>query len=129
MTGEITKLVRTLVAVGATPEQILAAVETTEATKDAAIETSREKARARTRGWWERLGLTAAEWRDLSNAVKLRDNYTCGYCGSTEEPLHVDHMMPLLKGGTNDPGNLVTACRECNCGKSGRTPEEWQGGK
>lgn len=51
MSGSITALVRTLVAAGATPELILAAVETAEATKDAALEGSREKARARFHKW------------------------------------------------------------------------------
>lgn len=51
MTGSITQLVRTLVEVGATPEMILAAVATAEASKDAALEASREKARARFHKW------------------------------------------------------------------------------
>lgn len=49
--GTISDLVRTLVSVGATPEMILAAVETAETAKDAALETGREKARARFHKW------------------------------------------------------------------------------
>ena len=51
-----------------------------------------------------------------------RDNFTCIYCGkssygdSTE--LHVDHIFPRSKGGTDTAGNLVTACIRCNLGKS-----------
>lgn len=49
--GSITALVETLVAAGATPELILAAVKTAEAQKDAALEQSREKARNRVQKW------------------------------------------------------------------------------
>ncbi len=49
-----------------------------------------------------------------------RDNFTCSYCGVTadEELLHVDHVIAKSKGGTDEPGNLVTACADCNAGKS-----------
>lgn len=30
----------------------------------------------------------------------------------------VDHVVPVAKGGTDDPENLVCACSECNLGKS-----------
>lgn len=49
-----------------------------------------------------------------------RDGYTCQYCGAKAPnvELHVDHIVPVSKGGTNDLSNLVTACAECNLGKS-----------
>lgn len=49
-----------------------------------------------------------------------RDGYTCQYCGAKAPSveLHVDHIVPVSKGGTNDLSNLVTACAECNLGKS-----------
>ena len=31
---------------------------------------------------------------------------------------NVDHIVPVSKGGTNDLDNLVTACEQCNLGKS-----------
>ena len=27
----------------------------------------------------------------------------------------VDHVVPRILGGTNDPSNLVAVCRRCNC--------------
>jgi len=50
-----------------------------------------------------------------------RDCFKCRYCGRTVGPdlmLEVDHVVPVSKGGTNDPINLVTACFDCNRGKS-----------
>lgn len=49
-----------------------------------------------------------------------RDGFTCLYCGKQppEVVLHIDHVLPVSKGGTNDETNLVTACADCNLGKS-----------
>jgi hypothetical protein len=51
--------------------------------------------------------------------VFKRDMHTCVYCGrkSPDVVLHVDHVIPVAKGGTNDLSNLVTACEDCNRGK------------
>lgn len=54
--------------------------------------------------------------------VLKRDGFRCQYCGA-EAPgvlLHVDHIEPVSKGGTNDITNLITACEPCNNGKSDR---------
>lgn len=50
-----------------------------------------------------------------------RDNFRCQYCGRSAKDgaiLHVDHVYPASKGGMFSPGNLVTACFDCNIGKS-----------
>jgi len=36
----------------------------------------------------------------------------------------VDHIIPVVKGGTNDPENLVSACEPCNQGKHAKLIEE-----
>lgn len=54
--------------------------------------------------------------------VLKRDNYTCRYCRSTEGQLTVDHVTPVTLGGSDDPSNLVAACRDCNAGKSSTSP-------
>lgn len=48
-----------------------------------------------------------------------RDGFRCRYCGAQpgEKQLHVDHVHPRSRGGTDDPLNLVTACRACNLSK------------
>jgi 5-methylcytosine-specific restriction endonuclease McrA len=38
----------------------------------------------------------------------------------------VDHIIPLVKGGTYDISNLQGMCLECNMKKSGMMPEEFE---
>lgn len=55
-------------------------------------------------------------------AVFARDDYRCVYCGrgDPDVELTVDHVEPRMRGGDNSPGNLVTACVECNQKKGGQ---------
>jgi len=51
-----------------------------------------------------------------------RDGFKCNYCGRNprehDTVLHVDHIIPLAKGGSSEESNLVTACIDCNQGKA-----------
>jgi len=53
-----------------------------------------------------------------------RDNFSCKYCGRDVEndkiKLHLDHIIPVSKGGKDIPTNLNTSCSECNLGKYDR---------
>lgn len=51
-----------------------------------------------------------------------RDGERCVYC-LNDVKLVVDHMIPITLGGTDDEDNLALACKTCNAGKAGRTPE------
>lgn len=55
--------------------------------------------------------------------VFKRDSFKCQYCGaaSPDVVLQVDHIHPVSKGGDNEVMNLITACRDCNGGKSDKT--------
>lgn len=59
--------------------------------------------------------------------VLARDGFRCALCGRTGEDteLHVDHITPVVKGGSNDIDNLITLCRACNLGKGSQTIGEW----
>jgi hypothetical protein len=50
----------------------------------------------------------------------------CAYCGDRLGPFEVDHVRPLSRGGTNDPGNLTSACVSCNTQKSNHLLHEWR---
>jgi hypothetical protein len=39
--------------------------------------------------------------------------FKCSACGATEA-LEIDHITPISKGGTGEPGNLQVLCRKCN---------------
>ena len=50
----------------------------------------------------------------------------CYYCGSLlTESYTVDHLRPLSRGGTNDPDNVVVACKSCNDSKGVLLSEEF----
>lgn len=125
---KLSAILEPLIAAGVPGDVILATVKAFEEQQGSVVEKGREKARARWHRWNDKLLLNRSEWRNRRNFVLSRDNYTCVYCGS-QDNLHVDHAIPLTHGGSSDVDNLVTACRECNCGKCGRTVEEWRGGE
>jgi len=56
--------------------------------------------------------------------VLRRDNNTCRYCHATDTALTIDHVKPTALGGTDDPSNLVAACKDCNAGKSSAAPDD-----
>lgn len=56
-----------------------------------------------------------------------RDNFTCQICGATptdSSQLHVDHIIPKSKGGSNMPSNLQTLCASCNLKKGSKVENE-----
>lgn len=60
----------------------------------------------------------------LRSLVMERDGFKCQRCGAGREhgPLVVDHILPVIRGGKSDMGNLQTLCHECNAGKGDRMP-------
>ncbi|MGE5572094.1 MAG: HNH endonuclease [Bacteroidota bacterium] len=61
--------------------------------------------------------------------ILARNGFTCQVCGAAAgdpDPLdptkkvrlHVDHIVPLSEGGTNDDSNLRVTCSACNEGRS-----------
>lgn len=60
----------------------------------------------------------------LRYEILRRDNHACRYCGATapDVKLNVDHVIPTSLGGSDKPDNLVTACADCNGGKTSSMP-------
>jgi 5-methylcytosine-specific restriction endonuclease McrA len=57
-----------------------------------------------------------------------------GLCGNHKcrtdlkvSKFHVDHIVPLHRGGSNWPDNLQLLCPFCNGSKGHKLPEEWGG--
>jgi len=48
----------------------------------------------------------------------------CAYCGATGD-LHIEHLVPIAKGGTHVLGNILPACKRCNFSKRDKDAETW----
>lgn len=66
---------------------------------------------------------TAAEAR----AILAAQGHRCANCGTDLQKAkkHVDHIVPLARGGSNDKGNLQYLCAPCNLAKGARDPIEF----
>lgn len=69
-------------------------------------EIRRERAKARElkrTPWWQRRCATGL----------------CYHCGKKYPPreLTMDHLVPLIRGGRSNKGNLVPSCKDCNSAK------------
>ena len=50
----------------------------------------------------------------------------CAYCGiALDGKKHLDHRIPLSRGGEHSLKNLAWACPGCNLSKGKRLPSEW----
>lgn len=57
-------------------------------------------------------------------------SFLCAYCNCNLKALayskiHIDHIIPLSKGGKDDPSNFAVVCSDCNSLKSDLTIEEF----
>jgi 5-methylcytosine-specific restriction endonuclease McrA len=52
----------------------------------------------------------------------------CWWCGKKlKDDWHVDHRVPLARGGSNNANNLCISCPTCNKSKGAKMPHEWNG--
>lgn len=61
--------------------------------------------------------------KELRDKIKKRDNYTCQKCGKympDEVGLHIDHIIPVSKGGKSVESNLQVLCSKCNGRKTNK---------
>lgn len=105
-----------------------------------------ERARAKARRWRESNPLRARTVAENSRArrrsvpgelsgtdllLKFREQQgRCRYCDKKigrgrAGDWHVDHVVPISKGGTNHPDNIVVACSDCNLRKHNKMPWEF----
>lgn len=60
----------------------------------------------------------------LRKQIMERDHYTCQRCGKympDEVGLHIDHIVPVARGGKTVPSNLQVLCSKCNGAKGAKT--------
>lgn len=57
--------------------------------------------------------------------LREKQNNCCAACNSNKKKLEVDHVIPVVKGGSNDPSNLQLLCGPCNKSKGSRDADEW----
>lgn len=62
--------------------------------------------------------------RELLIKIWDRDGEACRYCGKNQKPFHIDHVIPVSRGGKNTLENLVVSCEKCNTTKKDRLLEE-----
>lgn len=66
-------------------------------------------------------------------AVVARDGMICRHCGIAvrwreyprdvgSDTLHLDHLLPVCRGGENSLENLVVSCALCNLSRGWRAP-------
>jgi hypothetical protein len=91
----------------------------------AGIERAPSQARSRKVNWESeaRVMVTGAQrFRVLD-----RDDFRCLACGRRGADgaiLHLDHIVPRSKGGTDEDDNLQTLCSHCNIGKSNKSSRD-----
>lgn len=77
----------------------------------------------------------AAPRGDRRAVVAMREHWLserripCYWCGkrTSKDDRHLDHIIPLSRGGADSGGNLCVSCVDCNLRKNRKMPEEWAG--
>jgi 5-methylcytosine-specific restriction endonuclease McrA len=66
----------------------------------------------------------------IDDVERLREQQSncCAACGSNEKRLEVDHIVAVVRGGSNDPSNLQLLCGPCNKSKGAKDMGEWAAG-
>lgn len=62
---------------------------------------------------------------DVVNLMQAQHGI-CNICCSTLDDYHVDHVIPLSRGGINEASNLQLLCPTCNRSKGNKLPHEFE---
>lgn len=60
--------------------------------------------------------------------IKNQDFVTCTYCGTyiSGSAVHIDHIVPISRGGHHAPDNFCVSCGPCNSSKHDQLLSEWK---
>lgn len=85
----------------------------------------REGRRATTRNYRARKrGAAGRHSAEQITALLRAQRHRCWWCTKKLTKYHVDHRIPLSRGGGNDASNLVISCPSCNCSRRNQLPWE-----
>lgn len=67
---------------------------------------------------------TTSDLSDIYNS----QNGQCVYCNIRLKWLHyhIDHIVPIKRGGTNHKDNIQILCARCNVKKGAQDPKEYE---
>ena len=68
-------------------------------------------------------------FKELNEQFERQEGF-CYYCGrllysSFDNDIHIDHMTPISRGGSNEISNIALSCATCNLKKHAKTAEEF----
>lgn len=69
----------------------------------------------------ESYGVEHAEYS--RGEILRRWRWACCYCPA--RATHLDHVVPLSKGGSDTESNIVPACAKCNLSKGAKSLADW----
>ncbi len=73
-----------------------------------------------------RPGIRTAWPAGLRESLSREQRGRCVYCRAKLRISHIDHIVPVAQGGTNDKANLQLLCAGCNLRKSDRNDTEFR---
>jgi hypothetical protein len=81
--------------------------------------------------WWERrLPCVSKGRKNISTKLRTeileRDGFIYHRCGrkAPDVVLHIDHIVPIARGGETKANNLQILCSDCNIGKGAKLPHQ-----
>ena len=71
-----------------------------------------------------KLSVQHEDWTRIE--IAERDSWSCYLCGDAiqRDVLHIDHLIPISKGGEDAPRNLAAAHQWCNLRKNARVTQQ-----
>lgn len=65
---------------------------------------------------------------ELIYSWKVAKDTKCYYCNTPliGREVHIDHIVPISRGGKHEISNLCAACMPCNGSKHNKLPHEWR---
>lgn len=62
---------------------------------------------------------------DIDRLLKLQRCKCANCAASLKKGYHIDHRIPVAKGGSNHPSNIELLCKRCNLAKAAKLPHEF----